>query len=155
MRWFEEVQLGESYDLGSVTMKEEDMEAFASAYNRSWLHTDREAMKDSKYKDIIAPGMFTFSAGWAPFIDLDIFERAEIGGTKTEVEWFKAVYAGDILTSKAIIVHKEDWSSSLGKVTVDIETYKQTGKLAVRSSNEILVRKRAAENQPVNGGRNR
>ena len=142
MRFFEDICIGDTYDLGSVTMKSEEMEEFAHKYNRSWLHTDKEAMKATKYGDIIAPGMLTFSSGWTPFIDLDVFEKAEIGGKKTTVEWFKAVYANDVLTSKANVVSKEPWNDYVGNVVVEIETYNQHGNLVVRSNNEMFVKRR-------------
>ena len=142
MRWFEDVQVGESYDLGSEIMKETEMDAFARKYNRSYLHTDSDYMKTTKYRKIIAPGMYTFSAGWADFIDQDVFERAEIGGKRTTVEWFRAVYAGDVLTSRAKIINKEDWNDFLGNVTVEIDSVNQEGKLVVRSINELFVKKR-------------
>ena len=142
MRFFEEIQVGESYDLGFVTMEASVMDEFARKYNRSWLHTDAQAMKETKYGDIIAPGMLTFSAGWTPFIDLDVFERAEIGGKRTTVEWYKAVYAGDVLSSKASVMSKTPWNDRVGNVQVEIETYNQHGILVVKSTNEMFVRRR-------------
>lgn len=142
MRYFEDIKTGELYDLGSQTIERSEMLEFAGKYNRSYLHTNESVMKRSRYKDLIAPGMYTFSVPWAAFIDRDIFEGGEVGGTETTVQWFKGVYAGDTLTSEAVVTEVSDSEHALGLVTVEIRTINQDRKMVIRSINKILVRKR-------------
>lgn len=143
MRYFEDIRVGEKYSLGSKPVKKEDMDIFARNYNRSYLHTDEEYMKNTRYGGLISPGMYTFSIPWASLIDLDIFERGEIGGTRTTVEWFKGVYAGDLLTSEAEIIEKQEKNHSLGLVTIEIRTWNQDGKMVIKSINDMLVQKKS------------
>lgn len=142
MRYFEDICVGESFPLGNETVKREEMDTFARKYNRSYLHTDEEYMEKTKYGGLISPGMYTFSIPWAAFIDLDVFERGEVGGMKTTVEWFKGVYAGDLLSSEATIVEKRNHNNALGIVAVEIRTFNQHGKMVIKSVNELLIRKR-------------
>lgn len=142
MRYFEDIKVGEFYDLGSQIINKSEMMEFAGKYNRSYLHTNEAVMKETRYKDVIAPGMYTFSVPWAAFIDMDIFDGGEIGGTETTVQWFKGVYAGDTLTSEAVVTEVEDSGKTLGLVTVEIRTVNQKQKMVLRSVNKILVRKR-------------
>ncbi|TGY96449.1 hypothetical protein E5329_09615 [Petralouisia muris] len=142
MRYFEDIKTGECYDLGSQTIDKSEMMEFAKKYNRSYLHTNESVMKESRYKDVIAPGMYTFSIPWATFIDTDIFEGGEVGGTETTVQWFMGVYAGDTLTSEAVVKEVSDSGHTLGLVTVEIKTVNQDQKMVLRSINKILVRKR-------------
>ncbi|MEY8334134.1 MaoC family dehydratase N-terminal domain-containing protein [Lachnospiraceae bacterium 47-T17] len=142
MRYFEDIKAGEHYDLGSRIVEKSEMLEYAQKYNRSYLHTNESIMKKTRYGDVIAPGMYTFSIPWAAFIDMDIFKGGEIGGTETTVQWFKGVYAGDTLTSEAIVREVINSGNSLGLVVVEIRTTNQEHKMVLRSVNKILVRKR-------------
>ena len=142
MRYFEDVVVGEQLNLGCKRICKSEMLDFAKKYNRSYLHTNETLMKNTKYKEIISPGMFTFSIPWASFIDEDIFEGGEIGGTETTVQWFKGVYADDVLTSDGIITEKKEHNQVSGIVVIEIRTYNQDNKMVMKSINSILVRKR-------------
>lgn len=143
MLYFEDCKTGMKFNLGTQPVKKEEMLEYAHKYNRSPLHLDEGYMKNSMYGGIIAPGMFSFSLPWAAFIDRNIFGEAEIGGKSTKVDWYKAVYAGDILSSEAEITALNAINSGKGVVTVEITSWNQDGKMVMKSINEIILKRKA------------
>lgn len=61
MRTFEELRVGERVDLGSVTVTEEEILAFAEEFDPQPFHVDPVAAADSLYGGLIASGWHTGS----------------------------------------------------------------------------------------------
>ena len=47
----------------------------------------------------------SFMAVWANYLKVDFFCDELIAGKSTKMEWFKPVFAGDVLTGKASITN--------------------------------------------------
>ena len=61
MRYFEDFQVGERIELGSVTVTEEEIIAFARQYDPQPFHISPEQAKHSFYGGLIASGWHTVS----------------------------------------------------------------------------------------------
>ena len=61
MRYFEDFQVGERIELGSRTVTEEEIIAFARQYDPQPFHISPERAKDSFYGGLIASGWHTVS----------------------------------------------------------------------------------------------
>ena len=59
MKYFEDVRVGETAVLGSSTVSEAEMLAFARKYDPQPFHTDPEAAKTSFFGGLIASGWHT------------------------------------------------------------------------------------------------
>lgn len=71
----------------------------------------------------------------------NVFESQEIGGRSTTVEWYRPVFAQDQLTSEAVITRLVPLDDRKGLVEVVITSRNQEGKIAVRSINEIVIKR--------------
>ena len=61
MRYFEDFQVGERIELGSLTVSEEEIIAFARQFDPQPFHISPEQAKHSYYGGLIASGWHTVS----------------------------------------------------------------------------------------------
>ena len=118
------------------------MIAFAKEYDNIPLHTDEEYAKTTPFGQLIAPGVMSFLAVWANYLKIDFFADELIAGKSTKMEWFKPVFAGDVLTGKATITDLEVRNERNGKVELTIDVYNQNGDLVITDVTESVVKRR-------------
>ncbi len=138
--YFDELELGMERDIAPVTMDKDKMIAFAREYDDIPLHTDEEYAKSTPFGQIIAPGVMSFMAVWANYLKVDYFCDELIAGKATRMEWYKPVFAGDVLTGKARITKlvKRSERNGLAEMTIDI--YNQNGDLVITDITETVVK---------------
>ena len=142
--YFEEIQLNEAYDLPPVVMEKEKMLAFAREYDHIPLHTDEEYAKRTHFGALIAPGVMTFMSVWMRFIDENVLGDELIAGKSTKMEWLKPVYAGDVLTGRAVITGKTERNAKNGIVEVTVTIRNQQGVAVLEDVTEVVVKRRMA-----------
>lgn len=142
--YFDEFKTGMSRDIEPVTIEKEKMLAFAKEYDNIPLHTDEEYAKKTPFGGLIAPGVMSFMAVWANYLKVDFYGEELIAGMSTKMEWFKPVYAGDVLTGKAVITDLVRRNPRNGMVELTIEVYNQNGDLVIRDVTESVVKCREA-----------
>jgi acyl dehydratase len=71
---------------------------------------------------------------------VDFFCDELIAGKSTKMEWFKPVFAGDVLTGKATITDliKRNEKNGLAVMTIDI--FNQNGDLVITDITETVVK---------------
>src|SRR4029450_8534642 len=111
MKYGEDIKVGDTGDLGSYTVTEEEILAFAKKYDPQPFHLDREAAKQSIFGGLIA-------SGWA---SRAIIMRMSVGQMRRgglpglgspgidSCRWLKPVRPGDTLTVRTEIT--ESWRS--------------------------------------------
>lgn len=113
MRWFEDIELGVEYEIGSYTFEADDIIAFATKYDPQPFHVDEEAAKASHFGGLVASGWHT-TAIWmklmmayrAPQLEEEVApapdgRTAPRGGPSPgflDLKWLRPVYAGDTIT---------------------------------------------------------
>lgn len=137
---FDDLELGMERVLAPVTIEKEKMVAFAKEYDDIPLHTDEEYAKTTPFGTIIAPGVMSFMSVWAKYLEVDYFGDDLIAGKSTKMEWFKPVFAGDVLTGTARITNlvKRSPRNGLAEVTIDIRN--QKGELVLSDITEAVVK---------------
>lgn len=138
--FFDELEIGMSADIEPVTIEKEKMLAFAKEYDDIPLHTDEEYAKTTPFGQIIAPGVMSFMAVWANYLKVGFFEDQLLAGKSTKMEWFKPVFAGDVLTGKATVTNLVRRSARNGLVEVTIDIYNQNGDLVIKDITEAVVK---------------
>jgi acyl dehydratase len=68
-QWFEEVEVGKPYPLGSHTFSAEEIIRFGKLYDPQYFHVDPEAAKHSHFGGLVASGWHTVVAGHRLFVD--------------------------------------------------------------------------------------
>jgi acyl dehydratase len=101
MHYFEDLQVGETVDLGTVTPTQEEIITFARQFDPQYFHTDVERASDSPFGGLIASGWHTISLFMRLFVDALLSQTASLGSPGIdEIRWFKPVYPGDTLTAR-------------------------------------------------------
>lgn len=105
-RYFEDFRVGETVALGSVTLGQDEIIAFARQFDPQPFHTDPEAAKDSAFGGLIASGWHTIALYMRLLVDGMISTMAESQGSPgvDKIEWLKPVRPGDTLSGRVTIL---------------------------------------------------
>ncbi|MBE7084374.1 MAG: hypothetical protein E7373_07255 [Clostridiales bacterium] len=140
--YFEEIQLGYEIQLNPVKIEKSKMLDFARVYDNVPLHVDEEYASRTPFRKIIAPGVMTFMSVWAEYLKVDLFGEELLAGKSTKIEWFKPVFADDVLTSKAVVTKLTERNAKNGIVELTISAYNQSGELVLTDVTEAIVKKK-------------
>lgn len=138
--YFDEFKTGMTRDIEPAVIEKDKMMAFAREYDNIPLHTDEEYAKTTPFGQLIAPGVMSFMAVWANYLKVDFFGEELIAGRSTKMEWFKPVFAGDVLTGKASITNLVKRNERNGLVELTIDIYNQNGDLVIKDVTESVVK---------------
>jgi len=138
--YLEEAVCGMTFTAEPVCIEKEKMLAFAHLYDPIPLHMDEEYAKNTRYGDLIAPGVMSFMAVWAKVTELGLFEDSLVAGKSTRIEWHLPVYAGDVLTGKCEITQVIPRNAYNGIVELMVEVYNQRGELVLTNWTESVVK---------------
>lgn len=138
--YLDDLHVGMEVEMPAVTIDRERMLDFARLYDPIPLHLDEDYAKSTKFGGLIAPGVMTFMSVWAEFVKLNMFGEELIAGKSTKIEWFKPVYADDILKGKARVsaITRRNAYNGICEVTVDV--YNQHGELVLSDVTESVVK---------------
>jgi len=140
--YLDDLHAGLEVEMPAVTISKERMLEFARLYDPIPLHLDEEYAKNTKFGGLIAPGVMTFMSVWAEFVKLNLFGTELIAGKSTKIEWFKPVYADDVLRGKARVsaIVRRNAYNGIAEVTVDV--YNQRDELVLSDVTESVVKYR-------------
>ena len=134
MRYFEDFQVGERIELGSVTVTEEEIIAFASQYDPQPFHISPEQAKHSYYGGLIASGWHTVSLLMRLMVDALINDTISLGSPGVdEVRWLRPVRPNDTLHASLTIVETTPSKrrAELGILKSSSEVFNQSGELVL------------------------
>ncbi len=138
--YFEDIKLNTVIELAPAVIEKEKMIAFAQDYDNIPLHTDEEYTKTTPFGRLIAPGVMSFMSVWAKYLDVDLFGEELLAGKSTKIEWFKLVFADDVLTAKAEVTKLTPRNARNGIVELTISAYNQDGVLVLTDVTEAIVK---------------
>ena len=138
--YFDDIKLGMTVEIAPAVIEKEKMISFARDYDNIPLHTDEEYAKTTHFGKLIAPGVMSFMAVWAKYLEVSFFSDSLLAGKSTKIEWLKPVYAGDALTGKVVVSNLVKRNSKNGIVEVSIEVYNQKGELVLTNATESVVK---------------
>ena len=138
--YFEDLRTGMAVETAPAAIEKEKMLAFAREYDDIPLHTDEAYAKTTPFGRLIAPGVMSFMAVWAKYLEADFFGEELLAGKSTKIEWEKPVFAGDVLTGKAVISKLERRNARNGLAELRFEVYNQDGDLVLTDVTEAIVK---------------
>lgn len=138
--YFDDLKVGMRVSIAPAIIEKEKMMAFAKDYDPIPLHTDEACAKASIFGDLIAPGVMSFMAVWAKYLEKDFFGNELLAGKSTKIEWIKPVYANDVLTGSATVTALTRRSHKNGIVEISVEAYNQDGVLVLTNVTEAIVK---------------
>ena len=136
-RYFEDISVGERYSAGSVEVTEQEVLAFARAYDPQPMHIDAEYAARSRFGGIIASGWHTaamvmrLTAQALPFGDADV-----LGAGVENLRWRLPVRPGDTLHVDLEVIQTTASASNpqFGIVKFLITTRNQRGETVMTHS---------------------
>jgi len=149
-RYFEDLRIGETFDIPSRTLGEGLFAAFqlASGDNHP-IHYDREYCRRQGHPDLLAHGfqvVIQTAAGAGTFPHE--IGPSLIGFIEQSSRFLKPVYAGDTVYPSLVVTALTPGRST-GVVTVRSTVHNQRGEMVLEGEQKYLLRKRAA---PAAGG---
>ena len=84
----------------------------------------------------------SFMAVWANYLEIDLAGEELIAGKSTKIEWFKPVFAEDVLTAKAVITALTERNEKNGIVELTFYVKNQNDELVLTDVTEMIVKKR-------------
>lgn len=134
-RALEDFRAGEVIELGSVGVEEEEMLAFARAYDPQPIHTDPEAAAASQFGGLIASGWLTASLFMRLF-STAVLNRAQatVSPGLEELRWLRPVRPGDVLSGRTTVleVTPSERDPARGTVRHRGELLNQRGEVVLR-----------------------
>ena len=115
-RYFDELAIGDSYELGSLVFTPQEIVAFARSFDPQPFHMDEEAARKSSFGSLCASGWHT-AAGWmAAMVSHRRRQEAMLAPSAAprlgpspgfkNLRWLKPVYAGDRITYHSAVADK-------------------------------------------------
>lgn len=138
--YFDELKIGMTRQIPPAVIDKEKMLSFAREYDNIPLHTDEEYAKTTPFGKLIAPGVMSFMAVWAKYLEVDFFGEELLAGKSTKIEWLKPVFAEDELNAVATVTSLTPRSARNGTVEITIEARNQKGELVLTGVTEAVVK---------------
>ena len=140
--FFDDIKLNTQIDIPPALIEKEKMVDFAKLYDNIPLHVDEDYAKSTHFGKLIAPGVMSFMSVWAKYLEVDIIGEELLAGKSTKIEWYKPVFAGDILTGKATITKLTERNERNGIAEITIQVSNQKGELVLTNLTEAIVKRR-------------
>ena len=138
--YFEEFKLGSKTQIEPAFIDKNEMIDFAKKYDNIPLHTDEEYAKSTVFKKLIAPGVMSFMAVWAKYLEIDLAGDELLAGKSTKIEWIKPVFAEDVLTSFCTVTKLTKRNEKNGIVELTFEVFNQNNELVLTDITEMIVK---------------
>lgn len=138
--YFDDFSLNDTVEIPPVRICKDEMLEFARKYDNIPIHTDERYAETTHFGKLIAPGVMSFMSVWAKYLENDMFGQELIAGKSTKIEWFKPVFADDVLTGKAVITALTKRSEKNGIVEITFYVYNQHGNLVLTDITETVIK---------------
>ena len=103
--FLDDLEAGQIYRLGSQSLSEEDIIAFAERYDPQPFHIDPEAAAETIYGGVIASGWQTVCIFMRLFVDGLLSRSAAMGSPGLdELRWLRPVRPGDVLDARVEVL---------------------------------------------------
>ncbi len=130
MRYFEDLNDGDVFELGEMQMTEPEIVEFARRFDPQPFHLDHEAAAHSIFGGLVASGWHTGSTFMGLLVRGLLQDVASLGaGGLDELRWLKPVRPGDVLRGRYTVLSKRASTSrpERGTVVGLGELFNQTG----------------------------
>lgn len=135
MRFYEDIEVGESARIGSRTVTKEEIVEFAEKYDPQPIHVDEAAAAESIYGGLIASGWQTIAVCMRMLVDELVTDQASMGARGAdELRWIRPVRPGDSLSLTTEVIDKRpsERNPEVGEVDTEIVGFNQDDEPVVR-----------------------
>jgi acyl dehydratase len=142
-RYFEEIQVGESYESPGRTITEADIVMFAGlSGDYNIIHTDAEYMKTSIFGERIAHGLLGLSIQ-AGLLGRAMAPYASLGVAGLRWKFKNPIKIGDTIRVRGTVTGKKDTDETTrGIVTLERTVVNQRDEVVQEGETDLLVERR-------------
>jgi acyl dehydratase len=148
VRYWEDLEVGQEFQLGSMTFTRDEIVAFARDWDPQYFHVDAEAAKASEFGGLIASGFHTGSAAMRLVADGWLNPATSIGSPGLdELRWLKPVRPGDTISVALRVLEKRASQSKphLGISVLAWTVTNQHGEAVMTVKAVNLIRRRPGD----------
>jgi acyl dehydratase len=117
--FFEDFEPGQVHELGSHTVTEQEILAFARAWDPQPFHVDPDAARDSPFGGLIASGWHTGSLWMRLYVDSMLSTAAGMGSPGIEeLRWLAPVRPGNTLSARLTVLETSASERHPGRGTI-------------------------------------
>ena len=117
---FEDFEPGQVYELGTRSVTEEELVAFAREWDPQPFHVDPEAAKESVFGGLIASGWQTGAIWMRMYVDTMLGSAARGSPGIEELRWLAPVRPGDTLTGRLTVLEATPSATKPDRGTIRI-----------------------------------
>ena len=144
MRYWEDIEIGETTESAPVTVSEADMIEFARKYDPQYFHTDPKEAETSLFKGLIGSGIYS-AALWR-IMDHSVNGDIDFvcGVAWDNVKWNRPLRPGDSIVATSVLTSKRRSGKrpEAGIAIFHHEVVKQNGDIILAFDSVDLVRYR-------------
>lgn len=141
--YLDEIKIGEKLEISPAVVDEKEMLEFSRRFNNIPIHTDESYAKTTKFGRPLASGVMSFLVVWANYVQKDFAGEELIAGKSSKIDWFKPVFAGDVLSGTAEVTAITPRNDYNGILEITIDVVNQNGELVLKNVTESIVKRRA------------
>lgn len=149
MRYFEDIEVGETTEFGEYHVTKEEIIEFAQKYDPQPFHVDEAAAKDSIFGELVASGWHTAAICMRIRHDRPGKDLASLAGVRVnELHWRKPVKPGDTLHLRTKILNKRpsDSDPERGYIDVQVEGINQDDDTVISYVSTAMFARQTIEN---------
>jgi acyl dehydratase len=143
-RFFEDLAVGDTFELGTYDVTESEIRAFAEQYDPQWIHTDPDrAREESMFGGLIASGWHTAAMTMRLLVDGFLTDTAMLGAKGVdELRWRQPVRPDDTLSATVEVVDREAERPDRGLVRLSIRTTNDAGETVCSMVADAMIARR-------------
>jgi acyl dehydratase len=148
--WWEDMEVGQVIDLGSLSPTAEEIVAFARQFDPQPFHLSEEAGKASVFGGLCASGWHTCSLAMRLMVTNFLHQSSSLGSPGLEnIRWIKPVFPGDTLSLTQTVLEKRPMSKrpDVGLLRTKWEMFNQRGDQVLHMEGYGMFRRRSPEKQ--------
>lgn len=143
--WWEDMEVGQVIDLGSLSPTAEEMVAFATQFDPQPFHLSEEAGRASVFGGLCASGWHTCSLAMKLMVTNFLHQSSSLGSPGLEnIRWLKPVFPGDTLSLRQTVLEKRPMSkrADVGLLRTQWEMFNQHGAQVLHMEGYGMFRRR-------------
>ena len=144
--WWEDMEVGQVIDLGSLSPTAEEIVAFATQFDPQPFHLSEEAGKASVFGGLCASGWHTCSLAMKLMVTNFLHQSSSLGSPGLEnIRWLKPVFPGDTLSLRQAVLEKRPMSKrpDVGLLRTQWEMFNQRGDQVLHMEGYGMFRRRS------------
>lgn len=144
-RYFDEFEVGDTFQSDSFTLSEQEAKAFAHLYDPQPFHLDAAAAAASPFHELVASGWQTTAITMRLVVESGVLRATGVIGTGIDdLRWLAPVVPGDTLHVRGEVIEKIPWpgKKERGTMRIRMHTVNQNDVVVMSQIANIMMRTR-------------